>query len=68
METLRLGKTNLVVTKNGFGALPVQRVDTAEGVRLLRMTAASITSTPRAFTPTARRKSDLRCRTFVRIL
>ncbi len=37
METLRLGKTNLVVTKNGFGALPVQRVDTAEGVRLLRM-------------------------------
>lgn len=37
METLRLGKTNLAVTKNGFGALPVQRVDTAEGVRLLRM-------------------------------
>ncbi len=37
METIRLGKTNLAVTKNGFGALPVQRVDTAEGVRLLRM-------------------------------
>lgn len=36
METLRLGSTNLTVTKNGFGALPVQRVSTADGVRLLR--------------------------------
>ena len=36
METLRLGRTNLTVTKNGFGALPVQRVDMAEACRLLR--------------------------------
>lgn len=36
METVRLGKTNLVVSKNGFGALPVQRVSMAEAVKLLR--------------------------------
>jgi len=36
METLRLGKTNLTVTKNGFGALPVQRVDKEYAVKLLR--------------------------------
>jgi len=27
METVRLGKTGLLVTKNSFGALPMQRVD-----------------------------------------
>lgn len=36
METIRLGKTNLTVTKNGFGALPVQRVGMDEAVKLLR--------------------------------
>ena len=36
MQTVRLGKTNLTVSKNGFGALPVQRVDMDEAVRLLR--------------------------------
>lgn len=36
MEYLRLGKTELSVTKNGFGALPVQRVDKENAVRLLR--------------------------------
>ena len=36
METLRLGKTELIVTKNGFGALPVQRVDTEGAIKLLR--------------------------------
>ncbi|MBE5783856.1 MAG: aldo/keto reductase [Clostridiales bacterium] len=36
MDTIRLGKTNLVVSKNGFGALPVQRVDMEEARRLLR--------------------------------
>ena len=36
METIRLGKTNLTVTKNGFGALPVQRVDTDGAVKILR--------------------------------
>ncbi len=36
MDTIRLGRTNLVVTKNGFGALPVQRVEMEGAVKLLR--------------------------------
>ena len=36
METVRLGRTGLTVTKNGFGALPVQRVGTEEACRILR--------------------------------
>lgn len=36
MEIVRLGRTNLVVSKNGFGALPVQRVDMEEAYRILR--------------------------------
>ena len=36
METVRLGKTGIVTNKNGFGALPVQRVSDEEAVRLLR--------------------------------
>ena len=32
MDTVRLGKTELVVNKNGFGALPVQRVEMADAV------------------------------------
>ena len=36
MDTIRLGRTGLVVTKNGFGALPVQRVDMEGACRLLR--------------------------------
>ena len=41
METIRLGKTNLTVTKNGFGALPVQRVDKDYAVKLLRRAYAA---------------------------
>jgi len=35
MGTVRLGKTGITVEKNGFGALPIQRVtkDTAVGLR-----------------------------------
>ena len=36
METIRLGRTGLVVTKNGFGALPVQRVDMETAKTILR--------------------------------
>lgn len=36
MDTIRLGRTNLVVSKNGFGALPVQRVDMDEACKILR--------------------------------
>lgn len=36
METVRLGRTNLLVTKNGFGALPVQRVGMEDACKILR--------------------------------
>ena len=36
MQTVRLGRTNIVVSKNGFGALPIQRVSSEEAVRILR--------------------------------
>ena len=35
METVRLGRTNLTVCKNGFGALPIQRVSHDEATRIL---------------------------------
>ena len=36
MPTIRLGRTNLVVNKNGFGALPIQRVTLEEAKPILR--------------------------------
>ncbi len=36
MDKIRLGKTNLMVTKTSMGCLPVQRRDMAEAVRILR--------------------------------
>lgn len=36
MSTVRLGKTGFVLEKNGFGALPVQRVSVEQAVSLLR--------------------------------
>ena len=36
MDTIRLGRTNLTVTKNGFGALPVQRTCMKEACNILR--------------------------------
>ena len=36
MEMIRLGRTELMVTKNGFGALPIQRVDMETASVILR--------------------------------
>lgn len=36
MQTVTLGKTGITVNKNGFGALPIQRIGTEEAVRLVR--------------------------------
>lgn len=36
METVTLGRTGLVVSKNGFGALPIQRISKKETVYLLQ--------------------------------
>ena len=36
MDRVRLGKTEITVNKNGFGALPIQRVSVEEAVRIFR--------------------------------
>ncbi len=36
MQKVKLGRTNIVVNKNGFGALPVQRVSFKEAQIILR--------------------------------
>ena len=36
MQKVRLGKTELIVNKNGFGALPIQRISKSEAVYLLQ--------------------------------
>lgn len=36
MQTVTLGKSGLVVPKNGFGALPIQRISLGETVRLIQ--------------------------------
>ncbi len=36
MEKIRLGRTELMVTKTAFGALPIQRISTQEAVTLVR--------------------------------
>lgn len=36
MDKVRLGRTGLIVSKNGFGALPIQRVGMEEAARILR--------------------------------
>jgi uncharacterized protein len=36
MQTITLGKTGLVVNKNGFGALPIQRIAKKDAVKILQ--------------------------------
>ncbi len=36
MHEVTLGKTGITVNKNGFGALPIQRIPKADAVRLVR--------------------------------
>lgn len=36
MEKIRLGRTELMVTKTSFGALPIQRISEADAVKLVR--------------------------------
>jgi predicted aldo/keto reductase-like oxidoreductase len=36
MEKIRLGRTDLVVTKMGWGGIPIQRVQESEGVSVIR--------------------------------
>ena len=36
MTEVTLGKTGITVNKNGFGALPIQRISKEDAVKLLR--------------------------------
>jgi len=36
MEKIRLGRTGLMVSRSGFGAIPIQRLDKNDSGRLLR--------------------------------
>lgn len=36
-NTITLGSTNLTVNRNGFGALPIQRISKEESIQLIRM-------------------------------
>ena len=57
MEAVVLGSTGIKVNKNGFGALPIQRVSTEDAVKLARKAyEAGITFlTQRVSTRTARK-------------
>lgn len=64
MTTVTLGSTGITVDKNGFGALPVQRVPMEEAVRLLRKAyAGGITffDTARAYTDSEEKIGQALC-------
>ena len=53
MKTVTLGKTGITVNKNGFGALPIQRITKEEAARLLRKAydnGINLFDTARAYT------------------
>lgn len=53
MRTMTLGKTGITVNKNGFGALPIQRISNGAAVQLLRRAFAegiNFYDTARAYT------------------
>ncbi len=53
MDTVRLGRTEIIVNKNGFGALPIQRVSKEEAAKILRKAYANgvrLFDTARAYT------------------
>ena len=60
MDYVTLGRTEIKVCKNGFGALPIQKK-----YFFMRITAELIFLTPHVFTQTVKKKSVMRCRTFV---
>lgn len=58
MEKVRLGKTEIVTNKNGFGALPIQRISTEAAKKIiLKAYHAGIT-----FFDTARMYTDSECK------
>ena len=58
MEKVRLGRTNLFVTRPGWGGIPVQRVSEEEGVSVIRAAiemGVDLFDTARAYTNSERR-------------
>ena len=58
MEKVRLGKTNLVVTRLGWGGIPIQRVGEEEGVSVIKAViemGVDLFDTARAYTNSERR-------------
>jgi predicted aldo/keto reductase-like oxidoreductase len=58
MEKVRLGKTNLIVTKMGWGGIPIQRVGEHEAVSVIRAViemGIDLLDTARAYTNSERR-------------
>jgi uncharacterized protein len=58
MEKVRLGRTNLFVTRLGWGGIPVQRVSEKEGVAVIRAAiemGVDLFDTARAYTNSERR-------------
>lgn len=55
-DMVTLGTTGITVNKNGFGALPIQRISQEDAVHLAARPTrpASASSTPPAPTPTAK--------------
>ncbi len=72
MDTVRLGETGIVTSKNGFGALPVQRVSEEEGARIIRAAyegGMTYFDTARAYTDSEKKLglalSDVRSHVFI---
>jgi aryl-alcohol dehydrogenase-like predicted oxidoreductase len=36
MDKIKLGRTNLMISRSGFGALPIQRVSIGDAQKILR--------------------------------
>ena len=56
MGRIKLGRTGLVVEKQGFGCLPIQRISKAEAVELLHRAYDGGTLTRPGTIQTARRR------------
>lgn len=72
METMRLGRTNIIASKSAFGALPIQRISKEDAAALLRgayQNGINFFDTARAYTDSEEKigyaLSDVRSRIFI---
>ena len=72
METIRLGRTDIVASRSGFGALPIQRIPRADAVAILRRAydgGINFFDTARAYTDSEEKigfaLSDVRSHIFI---